>query len=96
MTNTLFYRLPPVTAEEFAKRVIQQRTDAETALYENQTTHYCEICRKTFSTNNAYDNHLVSKKHKESMQKIEDSGVEPGPKPHRDAIDNDSDAEVCF
>lgn len=30
------------------------------------------------------------------MQKIEDSGVEPGPKPHRDAIDNDSADEVCF
>lgn len=61
--------LPPVTAEEFQRRVIQQRTADEQALQE--TTTYCVACRKQFISDKSYDNHLNSKKHKDNVLKFE-------------------------
>lgn len=61
--------LPPVSAEEFQRRVIQQRTVDEQALQE--TTTYCSACRKQFISDKSYDNHLNSKKHKDSASKFE-------------------------
>lgn len=56
--------LPPVTVEDFQKRVIAQRSKAD-EVNKSKETLACKVCRKTFSTQNQYDNHLVSKKHKE-------------------------------
>lgn len=61
--------LPPVTAEEFQRRVIQQRAADEQALQE--TTLYCSACRKQFVSDKSYDNHLNSKKHKDAALKFE-------------------------
>lgn len=61
--------LPPVAAEEFQRRVIQQRAADEQALQE--TTTYCSACRKQFISDKSYDNHLNSKKHKDSALKFE-------------------------
>jgi pre-60S factor REI1 len=56
--------LPPVTAEDFQRRVLQHK---ETADAQSQdVSMYCEPCRKTFSSQNAFDNHLQSKKHKDA------------------------------
>lgn len=60
--------LPPVTAEEFARRVIQQRTAEENAREEEQSTLYCNVCRKPFNSKNGFDNHLNSKKHKDQLE----------------------------
>ena len=54
--------LPPITAEAFQQKLLQQRSQAE-----EQTKHtsvFCKICGKVFSSENAYSNHLNSKKHK--------------------------------
>jgi len=53
---------PPVTAEEFQCRVlIQQQSDD----HDNKATSiHCKVCRKIFITQNAFENHLNSKKHK--------------------------------
>lgn len=61
--------LPPVTAEEFQKRVLQQRTADEVALQE--TTLYCTACRKQFTSDKSFDNHLNSKKHRENAERID-------------------------
>lgn len=61
--------LPPVTAEEFLKRVIQQREAAESANLD--ATQYCKVCRKQFGTDKAYGNHMNSKKHRENVEKFE-------------------------
>lgn len=63
--------LPPVTAEEFQKRVIQQRAADEIA--QQDTSLYCVKCRKEFSSQNSYDNHLKSKKHLENAEKFKDT-----------------------
>ncbi|NXX87892.1 ZN622 protein, partial [Centropus bengalensis] len=53
--------MPPVTAENFQERVLAQRAVAEE---QNKiTATYCTVCSKRFSTFNAYENHLKSKKH---------------------------------
>ncbi|XP_066602939.1 cytoplasmic 60S subunit biogenesis factor ZNF622 [Prorops nasuta] len=62
---------PPVTVEEFQKRVIAQRNKED---FENSTSHInCKPCKKHFSTKNQYDNHLLSKKHKDKVKDNLDS-----------------------
>lgn len=61
--------LPPVTVEDFQKRVIAQRNKCYEAKVEENM--YCAICGKSFSTKNQYDNHLSSKKHKEKLLKLD-------------------------
>lgn len=55
--------LPPITVEEFQKRVIAQR-NKDDKQREGETPS-CKICKKNFNTQNQYENHLSSKKHKE-------------------------------
>lgn len=59
--------LPPVSVEEFQKRVIAQRNKDDKEREEE--TMNCKICRKNFNTKNQYENHLLSKKHKEKYSK---------------------------
>lgn len=68
--------LPPVTAEEFQKRVIQQRSADEQA--QQPVSLYCSACRKDFITDKSYENHLNSKKHKENEQRAEKKSQELG------------------
>ncbi|XP_056634303.1 cytoplasmic 60S subunit biogenesis factor ZNF622 [Diorhabda sublineata] len=56
--------LPPVTSEDFQIRVQNQRNINEIANQDKSV--YCTVCRKSFGGQNAYDNHLNSKKHKEN------------------------------
>ncbi|XP_064017265.1 cytoplasmic 60S subunit biogenesis factor ZNF622 [Pogoniulus pusillus] len=59
--------MPPVTAENFRERVLAQRAVAEER--NKITATYCTVCSKRFSTFNAYENHLKSKKHLELEKK---------------------------
>ncbi|XP_060814832.1 cytoplasmic 60S subunit biogenesis factor ZNF622 [Bombus pascuorum] len=59
--------LPPASMEEFQKRVIAQRTEGDKEKEEG--TISCKICKKNFNTRNQYENHLLSKKHKEKCAK---------------------------
>jgi len=63
--------LPPVTSEDFQRRVLQQRSNDQDQLSEKSV--HCKACRKTFSNDNAFENHLNSKKHKDNEK---DLGVE--------------------
>lgn len=58
--------LPPISAEEFDCRVLQARQAEQV---ENvDPALYCKACKKFFKTKNSHDNHLNSKKHKESLK----------------------------
>ncbi|XP_067425946.1 cytoplasmic 60S subunit biogenesis factor ZNF622 [Emydura macquarii macquarii] len=59
--------MPPVTAENFQERVLAQR--AVTEEQNKVTATYCTACSKRFSTFNAYENHLKSRKHLELEKK---------------------------
>lgn len=56
--------LPPITAEEFQKRVLQQRVSDEQV----EVSLHCAECRKNFISDKSYQNHLNSKKHRENVQ----------------------------
>ncbi|XP_058803820.1 cytoplasmic 60S subunit biogenesis factor ZNF622 [Phymastichus coffea] len=63
--------LPPITVEEFQRRVIAQRSKVDE---ESQSQSLiCKACKKNFNTKNQYDNHLLSKKHKEKTLKSDSS-----------------------
>ncbi|KAG7197341.1 hypothetical protein KM043_018452 [Ampulex compressa] len=62
--------LPPVTVEDFQKRVIAERSKSD-QLREEQNLN-CKICHKNFNTKNQYENHLLSKKHKEKSTKFDE------------------------
>ncbi|KAL1506594.1 hypothetical protein ABEB36_005925 [Hypothenemus hampei] len=55
--------LPPVTSEEFQRRVLNQRNVDDLSKQNSQV--YCKVCRKSFGNSKAFDNHVNSKKHKE-------------------------------
>ncbi|CAD7086897.1 unnamed protein product [Hermetia illucens] len=66
--------LPPVTVEDFNNRVTQQRAlDIEAS---QESTLYCNACRKQFSSQNAHDNHLNSKKHRENLERFNKENVD--------------------
>ncbi|KAJ1731776.1 pre-60S factor rei1 [Coemansia biformis] len=62
--------LPPVTAESFAQRVLAQQAktvaDAQRAGFSAE----CTVCKKAYSSENGFSNHLSSKKHKENEAKM--------------------------
>lgn len=57
--------MPPVTAEVFQQKVLAQRAEVEAQQQSKTKTMHCKLCNKTFSSENAYGNHMSSKKHKE-------------------------------
>ncbi|KAI6000479.1 C2H2 type zinc-finger-domain-containing protein [Pisolithus albus] len=58
--------LPPVSATVFDRKVSEQRVDSAMATTRGIS---CAVCRKSYTTENAYRSHLTSKKHKESELK---------------------------
>lgn len=57
--------MAPVTAEVFQQKVLEQRAEVEAQQQSKTRTMHCKLCNKTFSSENAYGNHMSSKKHKE-------------------------------
>ncbi|XP_076752094.1 cytoplasmic 60S subunit biogenesis factor ZNF622 [Xylocopa sonorina] len=91
--------LPPVSVEEFQKRVIAQRNKDDKEREEE--TMNCKVCRKSFNTRNQYENHLLSKKHKEKSAKqsiafditSEEFNDDAGPSP--DSVNKKATNEVA-
>jgi pre-60S factor REI1 len=56
--------LPPISSEVFTDKVLQARAvstaEADKAYFERS----CDVCDKTYYSENAYQNHLLSQKHK--------------------------------
>ncbi|KAJ3085884.1 hypothetical protein HK102_013722, partial [Quaeritorhiza haematococci] len=63
--------LPPVTAENFAQRVQTQQAANQAAVERSESVFECAACSKSYSSQNAYSNHLQSKKHKENEVKYQ-------------------------
>ncbi|KAF9244846.1 C2H2 type zinc-finger-domain-containing protein [Melanogaster broomeanus] len=56
--------LPPVSATVFNQKVLERRQ--ETAVISSPRGSSCEVCGKTYTTENAYRSHINSNKHKEN------------------------------
>lgn len=61
--------LPPVTAENFQQRVLAQKEQVAEQAVDKSCA--CQTCGKHFNTVNAYNNHLKSKKHRETATRDE-------------------------
>nr|CAG4650978.1 EOG090X06E3 [Simocephalus serrulatus]SVE94242.1 EOG090X06E3 [Simocephalus serrulatus] len=59
--------LPPITAEAFQQRVLEQRAHANQQEAAKNVTPYCNFCKKKFSSEKSYENHLPSKKHQDNV-----------------------------
>ncbi|ORZ40263.1 C2H2 type zinc-finger-domain-containing protein [Catenaria anguillulae PL171] len=57
--------LAPVTAEEFAQRVLSRQAADRSQAEDAQLGFTCNLCNKTYANENGYRNHIASKKHKE-------------------------------
>ena len=57
--------MPPVTAEVFQQKVLAQKAEVEAQQQSKTKSLHCQLCNKTFSSENAFSNHLSSKKHKD-------------------------------
>lgn len=80
-----------VSAEEFQKLVLEQRSLL--ADNDKDKSMYCEVCRKSFSGEQTYSNHLASKKHKDREE------IGPVVRPERPAREEamavESDGSDC-
>lgn len=63
---------PSITVEEFEILNATKNQKFE----QSKDNRYCNTCRKKFKTKNQYENHLISKKHKENSDKQEDNDNE--------------------
>ncbi|KAJ3380404.1 hypothetical protein HDU84_005951, partial [Entophlyctis sp. JEL0112] len=63
--------LQPVSMENFAMRLQQQAAKASTDAVRSSYSETCQVCHKTYSSENAFANHLQSKKHKEAVTAAE-------------------------
>ncbi|KAH7108460.1 C2H2 type zinc-finger-domain-containing protein [Auriculariales sp. MPI-PUGE-AT-0066] len=59
--------LSPLSADQFNEKVLERR--AQTSLTVSAKSMTCDICRKVYTTENAYRSHLNSKRHKENEAK---------------------------
>ncbi|KAK8405955.1 hypothetical protein O3P69_006985 [Scylla paramamosain] len=57
--------LPPVSRETYNERVGQQQQQQQQTADGSKRKIPCRPCKKTFANQNAYDNHIKSKKHME-------------------------------
>ncbi|KAF9393061.1 hypothetical protein CPB97_004086 [Podila verticillata] len=62
--------LPPVSAEMFSQKVVAQQQKVADDQAAAEVNSECKTCRKAYSSENAYQNHLASKKHKEMEAKL--------------------------
>ncbi|KAM3173218.1 hypothetical protein ACTXT7_012940 [Hymenolepis weldensis] len=64
--------LPPLSEELFLKKEEQFRLldNANTSKSSARTYFYCEICKKNFKSNNAYECHIASQQHLKKMKSV--------------------------
>lgn len=56
--------LPPLTSEVFAEKVLANKASAAASAARASFEKACVVCNKTYYSENAYNNHLGSQKHK--------------------------------
>nr|CAG4650156.1 EOG090X06E3 [Sida crystallina] len=84
--------LPPVTAEAFQERVLEQRAQAVKQQSSHSFSTYCQFCRKKFGSQKSYENHLQSKKHQDNVL-LKPAKEEKEPKAEKKEVMLSSDDE---
>ncbi|CEP14792.1 hypothetical protein [Parasitella parasitica] len=58
-------QLPSINAEQFAQKVLAQQMKGKEEEERQGLVYECVICKKSYYSENAFSNHLLSKKHKD-------------------------------
>lgn len=66
-TSRKIVGLEPITFDLFAK--IQEKREEELNKKRDDLMYFCNVCRKTFSTQPTLDQHLKSKRHRDELDK---------------------------
>lgn len=69
--------MPPVSAEVFQEKVLAQRAEAQAKEQLQSISLHCNVCNKHFSSENAFKNHMQSKKHSDVVAKAKDKVEKP-------------------
>ena len=56
--------LPPISAETFAEKVLNAQASSTAVAAKASFEKICTVCQKTYYSENAYENHLKSQKHR--------------------------------
>ncbi|KAI1437529.1 C2H2 type zinc-finger-domain-containing protein [Xylaria sp. CBS 124048] len=72
--------LPPISSEVFAEKVLQARAATTAEADRAGFQQLCEVCQRTYYSENSYRNHIGSQKHKAKQATM----------PKRGAVDDDS------
>jgi pre-60S factor REI1 len=73
--------LPPIASEVFTEKVLQAQASSTAAASRAAYENTCTVCNRTYFSENAYQNHLGSQKHKAKL-------AEAGEKPIDDEVDS--------
>ncbi|KAL8699205.1 MAG: hypothetical protein Q9201_006133 [Fulgogasparrea decipioides] len=71
--------LPPVSSEVFAEKVLTQQATSTAAAAKASFQKQCSACQKTYYSENAYDNHLGSQKHRLRLATLQNADVAKDP-----------------
>ncbi|KAG9302237.1 hypothetical protein G9A89_008728 [Geosiphon pyriformis] len=76
--------LPPISDDVFSQKVLAQQAQNNTENARANFSAECSICSKTYSSENAYTNHLQSNRHKIAEGKVGQEGIKQS-RPSSDA-----------
>ncbi|KAI9317949.1 C2H2 type zinc-finger-domain-containing protein [Dichotomocladium elegans] len=60
--------LTPVSAEEFAEKLLAAQMKGQEEKNRSNLVYECATCRKSYSSENAFHNHLLSRRHKDIQE----------------------------
>ncbi|KAG1466572.1 hypothetical protein G6F46_001823 [Rhizopus delemar] len=97
-------QLAPINAEQFAQKVLAQQTKGREEEERQGLVYECSLCRKSYSSENSFANHLSSKKHKDTESIFgKEHLASPVIQPHHhkmslfsDADDTDNESVLSF
>jgi pre-60S factor REI1 len=68
--------LPPISSEVFTEKVLQAQASSSAAATKAAYEKTCTVCARTYFSENAYQNHLGSQKHKSKLVSVGERGVD--------------------
>lgn len=77
--------LPPISSELFAEKTLQNRAGAAAEAGRAGFERSCDVCQKTYFSENSYQNHIGSQKHKAKAAKAGTKRAKGGKTPIDDA-----------
>lgn len=70
--------LPPISSEVFTEKVLQAQASSTAAASKAAYEKTCTVCARTYFSENAYQNHLGSQKHKSNLASAGDRQEDDG------------------